>query len=71
MRCLAKARAELGATGYGIGEFRFGAKDHATWHSWFTEHFANDPDCLFAALYNYDTMKGQPEIEKALLDAMK
>jgi hypothetical protein len=30
---------------------------------WFTEHFANDPDCLFAALYNYDTMKGQPDIE--------
>ena len=26
MRCLAKARTELGATGYGIGEFVFGAK---------------------------------------------
>lgn len=71
MRCLRKARAELGATGYGIGEFRFGAKDHATWHRWFTEHFANDPDCLFAALYNFDTMKGQPEVERAMLDAMK
>lgn len=48
-----------------------GAKDHATWHRWFTEDFANDADCLFAALYNYDTMKGQREIEKAMLDAMK
>jgi lysophospholipase L1-like esterase len=71
MRCLATARGELGAVGYGIGEFRFGAKDHATWYRWFTEHFANDPDCLFAALYNYDTMKGQPEVERAMLDAMK
>lgn len=71
MRCLTKGRAELGTTGYGIGEFRFGAKDHATWHHWFTQHFANDPDCLFAALYNYDTMKGRPEIEGAMLDAMK
>ncbi len=70
MRCLEKARLELGAKGYGIGEFRFGAKDYATWYRWFTEHFANDPDCIFAALYNYDTMKGQAEIEKAMLDAM-
>jgi len=70
MRCVAKARAELGATGYGIGEFRFGAADYETWHRWFTEHFSNDPDCIFAALYNYDTMKGKPEVEKAMLDAM-
>jgi len=40
MRCLAKARAELGTTGYGIGEFRFGATDHDTWYRWFTGHFA-------------------------------
>ena len=45
-------------------------KYHATWHHWFTEHFANDPDGLFAALYNYDTMEGQPGIEKAMQDAM-
>ena len=70
MRCLQKARVELGATGYGIGEFCFGAKDYATWHRWFTDHLGNDPDCIFAALYNYDTMKGQPEIERAMLDAM-
>jgi hypothetical protein len=70
MRCLHKSRIELGATGYGIGEFRFGAKDRDTWYRWFTEHFANEPDCLFAALYNYDTMKGQPMVERAMLDAM-
>jgi hypothetical protein len=70
MRCLAKARSELGTTGYGIGEFVFGAKDYDTWHPWFTEKLAADPDCIFAALYNYDTMRGQPEIERAMLDAM-
>ena len=48
MRCLAKARAELGATGYGIGEFRFGAKDYETWHRWFSEKLAADPDCAMA-----------------------
>lgn len=71
MRCLAKARAELGTVGYGIGEFVFGAKDYDTWHRWFTEKLAADPDCIFAALYNYDTMRGKPEIERAMLDAMK
>jgi len=44
MRRLQKARAELGATGYGIGEFPSGAKDHATRHRWFSGHFANAPD---------------------------
>ena len=44
MRRLQKARAEPGVTGYGIGEFRFSAKDHATRHRWFTGHFANAPD---------------------------
>jgi hypothetical protein len=71
MRCLAKGRAELGTTGYGIGEFVFGAKDYDTWHHWFTDKLAADPDLIFAALYNYDRMKGQPEIERAMLDAMK
>jgi platelet-activating factor acetylhydrolase IB subunit beta/gamma len=71
MRCLAKAHAELGTTGYGIGEFVFGAKDYDTWHRWFTEKLAADPDLIFAALYNYDTMRGRPDIERALLDAMK
>lgn len=71
MRCLTKARAELGTTGYGIGEFVFGAKDYNTWHRWFTEKFATDPDLLFASLYNYDTMRDQPEVERAMLDAMK
>jgi hypothetical protein len=71
MRCLTQARAELGATGYGIGEFVFGAKDYAAWHHWFTEKLAADPDLIFASLYNYDTLRGHAEIERALLDAMK
>jgi hypothetical protein len=32
---------------------------------------AADTDCIFAALYNHDTMRGQPEVERAMLDAMK
>ena len=36
----------------------------------FTDHFANDPDCLFAALYNFDTMKSHTEVEKAMLNVM-
>jgi lysophospholipase L1-like esterase len=71
LRCLATARAELGTTGYGIGEFVFGAKNYDTWHRWFTEKLAGDPDLIFAALYNYDTMRGHAEVERALLDAMK
>ena len=70
MRCLTKARAELGTTGYGIGEFNLGGQDYATWHQWFTERLLRDPDCIFQALYNYDTMKGKPAVEKAMLDAM-
>ena len=70
MRCLAKARAELGTTGYGIGEFNLGSQDYATWRQWFTERLLRDPDCIFQALYNYDTMKGKPEVEKAMLDAI-
>ena len=70
MRCLQKARAELGATGYGIGEFNLGRKDSTVWNRWFTEHLRDDPDCVFHALYNFDTMKGKPDVEKAMLDAM-
>jgi hypothetical protein len=71
MRCLTKASSELGTTGYGIGEFVFGAKDYGTWHRWFTTRLIADPELIFASLYNYDTLRGQPEIERALLDAMK
>lgn len=71
MRCLAKARSELGATGYGIGEFAFGERDYETWHRWFNEKLAADRDCVFASLYNYDTMRGKPDVERAMLDAMR
>ena len=70
MRCLAKAHAELGTTGYGIGEFAFGAKDYETWHRWFLDKLAADPDLIFASLYNYDTMRGKAEIERAMLETM-
>jgi len=70
MRCLTKAPAELGTTGYGIGEFNLGGKDYHTWQPWFTERLLRDPDCIFQARYNYDTMKGKPAVEMAMLDAM-
>jgi platelet-activating factor acetylhydrolase IB subunit beta/gamma len=70
MRCVKNAKADLGVTGYGYGEFRFGETDHATWNRWFREELLADPDCVFQALYNFDTLKGQAPIEQALLDAM-
>ncbi len=71
VRCLNQSREKLGTTGYGIGEFHFGATDYDTWYRWLTEKFASDPDCHFASLYNYDTMKNNPAIEKAMIDAMR
>jgi platelet-activating factor acetylhydrolase IB subunit beta/gamma len=35
------------------------------------EWLAADPDLIFASLYNYDTMRGHAEIERAMLDVMK
>lgn len=70
IRCLARGRRELGTTGYGVGEFGFGARDYDPWHRWFVRQLAADPDCIFAALYNEDTMRGQPAVERALLDVM-
>lgn len=70
MKCVKKAKAELGVTGYGYGEFRLGETDHATWYRWFREELLADPDCVFHALYNFDTLQGQAPIEQALLDAM-
>ena len=29
-----------------------------------------DPDCVFQALYNYDSMQGKPTVEQAMLAAM-
>ena len=70
IRCVQQARKQYGVTGYGYGEFKLSAKDYDTWHRWFIEHLHGEPDCLFQALYNYDTMKGKPAVEKAMLDAM-
>ncbi len=71
MRCLQKGQEELGTTGYGYGEFHLGATDYDTWRQWFTTTLRDDPNCLFQALYNYDTMQGHPEIERAMLETMK
>jgi hypothetical protein len=64
------AEAKYGATGYGYGEFNLFTSDYKAWLSWFKARLHDDPDCLYQALYNYDSMYGRPDVERALLDAM-
>lgn len=70
IRAVHFARDQYGAAGYGYGEFNLNATDYGAWYRWFTNALGGDPDCVFQALYNYDSMKGKPAVEKAMLDAM-
>jgi hypothetical protein len=70
MRALDTAGALYGATGYGYGEMNLFATNYAIWFDWFTNALHGDPDCVFQALYNYDSMKGKTSVEQAMLDAM-
>lgn len=70
MRAVHAAQDRHGATGYGYGEFNLHTTDYRVWHDWFTNNLHGDPDCVFQALYNYDSMKGKPTVEQAMLDAM-
>ena len=64
------AEANYGASGYGYGEFNLFTTNYNTWYSWFRSALHDDPDCVYQALYNYDSMYGQPTVEQAMLDAM-
>lgn len=70
MRAVATAKQNYGATGYGYGEFNLSATNYAAWFDWFTNTLREDPDCVFQALYNYDSMQGKPTVEQAMLAAM-
>ncbi|MBM4080218.1 MAG: hypothetical protein FJ278_11010 [Planctomycetes bacterium] len=70
MRAVQIAKARHGATGYCYGEFNLNTTDYTRWFNWFKDALRGDPDCVFQALYNYDSMKGKPTVEQAMLDAM-
>lgn len=65
--------AIYGGTGYGYGEFNFyniNKTNYSVCLDWFTNNLRGDPDCIYQALYNSDTMQGNTNMEKAMLDAM-
>jgi hypothetical protein len=70
MRAVQAAKEQYGATGYCYGEFNLNTTDHTRWLNWFRDSLLGDPDCVFQALYNYDSMKDKPAVEQAMLDAM-
>jgi len=60
-------------TGYGYGEFNqwnVNKTNYSVWFDWFTNNLHGDPDCIYQALYNSDTMRGNTNLEEAMLDAM-
>ena len=60
-------------TGYGYGEFNFyniNKTNYSVCFDWFTNNLRGDPDCIYQALYNSDTMQGNTNMEKAMLDSM-
>jgi uncharacterized repeat protein (TIGR02543 family) len=70
MRMLRTGQALCGATGYGYGEMNLFTTNYAPWFDWFTNALHGDPGCVFQALYNYDSMRGKPNVEQAMLDAL-
>jgi len=70
MRAVHTVEALYGGAGYGYGEMNLFNTNYAPWINWFTNTLRSDRDCVFQALYNYDSMQGKPNVEKALLDAM-
>ena len=65
--------AIYGGTGYGYGEFNFYNVNKTNYNvcfDWFTNNLRGDADCIYQALYNSDTMQGNTNMEKAMLDAM-
>lgn len=69
MRTVQIARTNYGASGYCYGEFNLFTTNYRTWSSWLTDSLLNDSNCLYQALYNYDSVYGKPSVEHALQDA--
>ena len=70
MQAVHAAKTSYGATGYVYGEFNLFTTNYSTWYGWFQNALHDDPDCVYQALYNYDSMYGIPSVEQAMLDAM-
>ena len=70
MQAVQTAKSSYGASGYAYGEFNLFTTDYNTWYSWFRSALHDDQDCVYQALYNFDTMHGQAGVEQAMLDAM-
>lgn len=69
MGAVQMARANYGASGYCYGEFNLFSTDYGKWSSWLTNSLLNDSNCVYQALYNYDSVYHKPTVERALHDA--
>ena len=73
MKTVHTSQGIYNGTGYGYGEFNqwnVNKTNYSVWFDWFTNNLHGDPDCIYQALYNYDTMRGNTNAEQAMLDAM-
>jgi len=70
MQAVRLAETNYAASGYGCGEFNLFTTNYATWYTWFQNALHDDADCMYQALYNYDSMYGVPSVEQAMLDVM-
>jgi hypothetical protein len=69
MRAVQIARTDYGANGYCYGEFNLFTANYGTWSSWLTNALLNDTNCIYQFLYNFDSARRKPSVERALLDA--
>lgn len=67
MCAIQMARTNYGVTGYCYGEFNLFTTNYETWSSWLRHSLLNDSNCVYQALYNYDSIYGKPSVERALL----
>ncbi|MEI6676873.1 MAG: hypothetical protein WCO57_17010, partial [Verrucomicrobiota bacterium] len=70
MQAVQTAKASDGATGYCYGELNLFTTDYNTWFAWFKNALLDAPDCIYQALYNFDSVQQIAPVENALLDAM-
>ena len=70
MEAVHTVEALYGGTGYCYGEFPFSSTNYSDWFNYLTNSLAADPDCVFQSLYNYNSMKGVTNAERAMLDVM-
>lgn len=69
MQAVHVARTNDGASGYCYGEFNLFTTNYTTWSSWLTNSLLHESNCVYQALYNYDSLFRKPSVERALLHA--